>query len=169
MFDVVRERLGFSAGLVTLVAGQFVNLLTLAAEIGGVALTLQLLSGLSYRLLLVLAVPALFVVLWAMPFSWIERVFGYGGLCLLVFVVAAIKLHPDWGSVAHGFVPSTGTGDGVVYAYYVVGLIGAAMIPYEVYFYSSGAVEERWTPKDLGSIVPTFSSATRSAGSCRSR
>ena len=24
------------------------------------------------------------------------------------------------------------------------------MIPYEVYFYSSGAVEERWTPKDLG-------------------
>ena len=24
------------------------------------------------------------------------------------------------------------------------------MIPYEVYFYSSGAVEERWGPKDLG-------------------
>jgi Mn2+/Fe2+ NRAMP family transporter len=150
VFDVVRERLGFTAGLVTLVAGQLVNLLTLAAEIGGVALTLQLLSGLSYRLLLVLAVLALFVVLWAMPFSWIERAFGYGGLCLLVFVVAAIKLHPDWASVAHGFVPSTGTGDSVVYAYYVVGLIGAAMIPYEVYFYSSGAVEERWTPKDLG-------------------
>jgi manganese transport protein len=150
VFDVVRERLGFTAGLVTLVAGQLVNLLTLAAEIGGVALTLQLLSGLSYRLLLVLAVLALFVVLWAMPFSWIERVFGYGGLCLLVFVVAAIKLHPDWASVAQGFVPSTGTGDSVVYAYYVVGLIGAAMIPYEVYFYSSGAVEERWTPKDLG-------------------
>jgi len=32
----------------------------------------------------------------------------------------------------------------------VVGLLGAAMTPYEVYFYSSGAVEERWTPKDLG-------------------
>jgi manganese transport protein len=150
VFDVVRERIGFSAGFVTLVAGQLVNLLTLAAEIGGVALTLQLLSGLPYRLLLVLAVLALFVVLWAMPFSWIERVFGYGGLALLVFVVAAIKLNPDWGSVAHGFIPSTGTGNGVVYAYYVVGLIGAAMIPYEVYFYSSGAVEERWRPKDLG-------------------
>ena len=24
------------------------------------------------------------------------------------------------------------------------------MIPYEVYFYSSGAIEERWGPKDLG-------------------
>jgi manganese transport protein len=150
VFDVVRERLGFSVGLLTLVAGQLVNLLTLAAEIGGVALTLQLLSGLPYRLLLVLGVFALFVVLWAMPFSWIERIFGYGGLALLVFVVAAIKLNPDWGNVAHGFVPSTGSGNGVVYAYYVVGLIGAAMIPYEVYFYSSGAVEERWRPKDLG-------------------
>ena len=42
VFDVVRERLGFSAGLVTLVAAQLVNLLTLAAEIGGIALALQL-------------------------------------------------------------------------------------------------------------------------------
>ena len=37
-----------------------------------------------------------------------------------------------------------------MYAYFVVGLLGAAMTPYEVYFYSSGGVEERWTPKDLG-------------------
>jgi Mn2+/Fe2+ NRAMP family transporter len=44
-------------------------------------------------------------------------------------------------------VPSS---DLVVYAYFVVGLLGAATIPYEVYFYSSGAVEERWGPKDLG-------------------
>jgi manganese transport protein len=150
VFDAVRERLGFGVGLVALVAGQLVNLLTLAAEIGGVAIVLQLLSGLSYRVLLVLAVLALAAVLWLMPFSWIERIFGYCGLALLVFVVAAIKLNPDWGAVAHGFVPSTGTGNGWVYAYFVVGLVGAAMIPYEVYFYSSGAVEERWGPKDLG-------------------
>ena len=150
VFDAVRERLGFSTGLVALIAGQLVNILTLAAEIGGVALVLQLLAGLPYRVLLVLAVLGLGLVLWLMPFDWIERVFGYMGLTLLVFAVAAVKLHPDWGQVAHGFVPSTGTGDAAVYGYYVVGLIGAAMIPYEVYFYSSGAVEERWQPKDLG-------------------
>lgn len=150
VFDAVRERLGFGVGLVALIAGQLVNLQTLAAEIGGVAIVLQLLSGLSYRVLLVLAVLALGAVLLLMPFEWIERVFGYCGLALLVFAVAAIKLHPDWNAVAHGFVPSTGTGNGWVYAYFVVGLVGAAMIPYEVYFYSSGAVEERWGPKDLG-------------------
>jgi manganese transport protein len=150
VFDAVRERLGFGVGLVALVSGQLVNLLTLAAEIGGIALVLQLLSGLPYRALILLGVLALTFVLWAMPFGWIERVFGYCGLALLVFAVAAIKLEPDWGQVAHGFVPSSGTGDFAVYAYFVVGLIGAAMIPYEVYFYSSGAVEERWTTKDLG-------------------
>jgi Mn2+/Fe2+ NRAMP family transporter len=72
------------------------------------------------------------------------------GLCLLVFAVAAIKLHPAWGSIAHGFVPGSHSGGSVtVYLYYVVGLIGAAMTPYEVYFYSSGAVEDRWGVQDL--------------------
>jgi Mn2+/Fe2+ NRAMP family transporter len=150
VFDVVRERLGFQIGLVALVAAQLVNLLTIAAEVGGVGLVLQLLSGLSYRALLVLALIALTVVLWAMPFGWIERVFGYAGLALLVFAVAAIKLHPDWAQVARGFVPKAEADDLAVYGYYVVGLVGAAMVPYEVYFYSSGAVEERWRPKDLG-------------------
>jgi Mn2+/Fe2+ NRAMP family transporter len=150
VFDAVRERLGFSVGLVALLAGQFVNLLTLAAEIGGVAIVLQLLSGLPYRALLVLGVLALALVLWLLPFGWIERIFGYCGLALLVFVVAAIKLKPEWSEVARGFVPDMDTGDPVVYGYFVVGLIGAAMVPYEVYFYSSGAVEERWRPEDLG-------------------
>jgi len=150
VFDAVRERLGFGLGLVSLVAAQIVNVLTLAAEVGGVALVLQLLSDLSYRALLVLAVIALGIMIWALPFDWLERIFGYLGLLLLVFVVAAIKLHPDWGSVADGFVPGLPGGDTAVYLYFVVGLIGAATVPYEVYFYSSGAIEERWTPKDLG-------------------
>jgi manganese transport protein len=150
VFDAIRERLGLQAGLVALLAAQLVNLMTLAAEVGGVALVLQLLSDLPYRALLVLAVVALSLVLWLMPFGWIERVFGYMGLTLLVFAVAAIKLHPDWAQVARGFVPKAEANDLTVYGYYVVGLIGAAMVPYEVYFYSSGAVEERWRPKDLG-------------------
>ena len=36
-----------------------------------------------------------------------------------------------------------------VYWYFVVGLIAAALMPYEIYFYSSGAVEEGWDPSDL--------------------
>jgi manganese transport protein len=150
VFDAMRERLGFKAGLMALVAAQVVNLLTLTAEIGGVAICLQLLSGLPYRLLIVIAGIVLVVVVWLTSFDWIERIFGYGGLCLLVFAVAATKLHPVWGAVGHGFVPHMDTKSPLLYAYFAIGLLGAAMTPYEVYFYSSGGVEERWGPKDLG-------------------
>jgi Mn2+/Fe2+ NRAMP family transporter len=150
VFDAVRERLGFRTGLTALVSAQVVNLMTLTAEVGGVAISLQLLSGLPYRLLILIAGIVLAIVVWTVSFDWIERIFGYGGLCLLVFAVAAVKLHPSWGAVGHGFVPHVPTQSPLLYAYFAVGLLGAAMTPYEVYFYSSGAVEERWTPKDLG-------------------
>jgi Mn2+/Fe2+ NRAMP family transporter len=150
VFDAVRERVGFKAGLITLIAAEIVNAMTLTAEVGGVAICLQLLSGLPYRVLIVLAAIVLAIVVWVVNFDWIERIFGYGGLCLLVFAVAAVKLHPDWGAVGHGFVPHVDTGNKMLYAYFAIGLLGAAMTPYEVYFYSSGAVEEGWTVKDLG-------------------
>ena len=150
VFDAVRERVGFKAALGTLVASEVVNLMTFAAELGGVAIALQLLCGLPYRWLIVLAVLALAVVIWVTAFEWIERIFGYGGLCLLVFAVAAVKMSPEWGKVGGGFIPHVPESNSMVYAYFVVGLLGAAMTPYEVYFYSSGGVEEEWTPKDLG-------------------
>jgi Mn2+/Fe2+ NRAMP family transporter len=150
VFDAVRERVGFKAGLGALIASEVVNLMTLAAELGGVAIALQLLSGLPYRVLIVLAVLGFVVVIWVTAFEWIERLFGYGGLCMLVFAVAAVKLGPEWGQVAHGFVPHVAHSNPLLYLYFAVGLLGAAMTPYEVYFYSSGGVEEEWTPKDLG-------------------
>jgi Mn2+/Fe2+ NRAMP family transporter len=50
VFDLVRERLGVRAALVNLIASFFVNFLTLAAEIGGVALALQLATSVNYLL-----------------------------------------------------------------------------------------------------------------------
>jgi len=150
VFDTVRERTGFSAGLGALLASEVVNLLTLAAEIGGIAIALQLLTDLSYRVLLLLAVVALAVVLWTLHLEWIERLFGYGGLCLLVFAVAAVKLSPDWVKVGAGFVPHISQNDPWLYLYFAIGLLGAAMTPYEVYFYSSGGIEDGWTTKEIG-------------------
>jgi manganese transport protein len=149
-FDLVRERSGFGPALATLIASEVVNLMTCAAEVGGVAICFQLLSGLPYRVLIPIGVLLLVLSAWVLPFRWLERVFGYLGLGLLVFAVVAIKLHPDWSGVAHGFVPGHHKGGSVlVYLYFVVGLLGAALTPYEVYFYSSGAVEDRWGTADL--------------------
>jgi manganese transport protein len=146
VFDVVRQRLGFGPGLVTLVASEAINILTVAAEVGGIALVLQLFfADIPFRLLLLAAAVLLILAVWVLPFEGIERIFGYGGLLLAVFIVAAVHLNPDWGDVANGFIPHWQTGeDTLIYWYFAVGVIAAAMVPYEVYFYSSGAVEEGW-------------------------
>ena len=90
------------------------------------------------------------MIIWVTSFQWIERLFGYGGLCMLVFAVAAVKLGPDWAAGRKGLRPAHRAEQHALYLYFVVGLLGAAMTPYEVYFYSSGGVEEEWGPKDIG-------------------
>jgi manganese transport protein len=148
VFDVVRMRMGLSVGLVTLVASLLINLITLAAEVGGVAIVLQLLFDVKVGTVILLGAAGLVLIVYFVPFNGIERIFGYLGCALLVFVVAAVHLGPDWHQVAQGLVPSWH--GSALYAYFVVGVVGAALVPYEVYFYSSGAIEDRWGVKDLG-------------------
>src|SRR4051812_50106413 len=50
VFDLIRERLGPRTGLIALVASFLVTLLTVIAEIGGVALAFELASGVNYLL-----------------------------------------------------------------------------------------------------------------------
>jgi Mn2+/Fe2+ NRAMP family transporter len=147
VFDVIRMRLGFGPGLVALISSTLVNLLTVAAELGGLAIVLQLLFDAAFSLFVILAAIGLVVIVALLPFGGIERLFGYGGLLMLVFVATAIHQHPDWGAVAHGFIPSLS--DSKLYLYFVVGVFAAALMPYEVHFYSSGAVEERWSEESL--------------------
>jgi len=148
VFDVVRMRMGLNVGLVTLVASLLINLLTLAAEVGGAAIVLQLLFDLNVSTLILLSVVALVLIVYFVPFGGIERIFGYLGCALLVYVAAAVHLKPSWHQVGQGLIPSWHSS--ALYAYFVVGVVGAALVPYEVYFYSSGAIEDRWTIRDLG-------------------
>jgi len=151
VFDLVRERLGPRFGAANLVASFFINLLTLTAELAGVAIAISLLVGVNYLLLIPVAVVLVWVVIWRMPFPKMETLFGLGGLALIVFVVTVWHLGPDWGQLlqdaSHPKIPEHETV--FTYAYYGIALFGAAMTPYEVFFFSSGAVEEHWTRRDL--------------------
>src|ERR1043165_9735528 len=50
VFVLIRDRIGWKAGLGTLIAANLVNLLTCAAEIGGIAIIFKLLFGANYFL-----------------------------------------------------------------------------------------------------------------------
>jgi Mn2+/Fe2+ NRAMP family transporter len=147
VFDVIRMRLGFGPGLVALVASTFVNLLTVAAELGGLAIVLTLLFDAAFSLFVVLAAIGIVIAVALLPFGGIERVFGYGGLMMLVFVAVIFHQDPDWTAVGNGFIPSFS--GSALYFYFVVGVFAAALMPYEVHFYSSGAIEEGWTTENL--------------------
>jgi Mn2+/Fe2+ NRAMP family transporter len=153
-FDLVRERLGPRVGLLNLGGSMLITFLTFVAEIGGVALSLQLVA--SVHVLLIVPVVGLFVwlLLWRARFSAIENVLGLLGLALVVFAVGLWQLGPDWEALVHQAATAHKPVDEHwrTYAYYAVALFGAAMTPYEVFFFSSGGVEERWTPEDISTM-----------------
>ncbi|GAB3857926.1 divalent metal cation transporter [Nocardioides maradonensis] len=151
-FDLVRERLGPRFGLLNLVASILVTFLTFIAEIGGVALALELVASVQEVLIVPFIALIIWLVLWRAKFNVIENVFGLLGLALVVFAVALWQLGPDWGNLAHQAATFGKPHDELwsTYAYYAVALFGAAMTPYEVFFFSSGGVEDTWTDQDIG-------------------
>ncbi len=148
---VARTRLGARFGLFGLVGSLLVTGLLVMAELAGVALALQLATGLHYLLWVPVAAALVFLVIWTLPFEVMERLYGILGLTMLVFVVAIWHLGPDWSELHRSATTLKPTSDEswATYLFFAVVLIGAQMTPYEMFFFSSGAVEHRWQPKDM--------------------
>jgi len=151
VFDLVRERLGPRFAFANLVASFGITLATVAAEIGGVALAIELATSVNYVLWVPLVALLIWLVIWRVKFELMENVFGLLGLALLVATVAVWQLHPDWSDVAHQVFHPTkpATESAPSYWYYAIAMFGAGVMPYEVFFFSSGAIEDHWTEADL--------------------
>lgn len=148
--DAFRERFGFRFFVWPLLATVVVSFLVLTAEIGGVCIALQFATGVALR---VWAIPVgilASLILWKGTFGLIEKGSALLGLVTLVFVVAAWRLHPVWHDVAAGLLPRVPDHDRAQYGFIAVSILGASISPYLFYFYSSGAIEDKWNESDLG-------------------
>lgn len=146
VYDLIRERLGPRVALLNLFASFVVTLLTLAAQIGGIALVIELASGIPHVVWIVPIGLGLWLIVWRVKFEKMEEAFGLSGLAILVFAIAVWWLDPDWGALkeqAVSFAPPAGE-PLPTYLFYAVTLFAAAMTPYEVFFFSSGGIEEGW-------------------------
>ncbi|MFT4109393.1 NRAMP family divalent metal transporter [Propionicimonas sp.] len=149
-FEIIRERLGPRLAMANLSASFLINLLTLTAEVGGIALALQLASSVDYLLWVPVAAVAVWIVIWRVGFDVMENVAGLVGLLLVGFAVAFFLLGPHWSDLGRQLLQQAPAAESpATYWFYAVGLFGAALTPYEVFFFSSGAVEEGWTTSDL--------------------
>ncbi|MCA1582262.1 MAG: divalent metal cation transporter [Acidobacteria bacterium] len=151
LVSAVRERFGFRFHAVPLSAEILLDVLVLSAEIGGACVALQLLTGVSFRWFALPVGLAVWALLWYGTFSVIENGVSALGLVTLAFVVAAWKGHPDPAALLAGLVPSAPPDSGSLprYGFLAVGILGATISPYLLNFYSSGAVEEKWSEKDV--------------------
>lgn len=151
---LARSRLGPRYALFGLVGSLLVTGLLVMAELSGIALALQLATSVHYLLWVPVAALLVLLVVVTLPFEAMERLYGLLGLTMLVFVVAVWQLGPDWSALAQSAATLSPTAGETwaTYAFFVVTLIGAQMTPYEMFFFSSGAVESRWRPKDLGEM-----------------
>ncbi|MEH2283314.1 MAG: divalent metal cation transporter [Nostoc sp.] len=146
----VRERFGFNFYIIPLVAEIVVDFLVLAAEIGGVCIALQLVTGISFQWFALPVAFAIWLLLWKGTFGLIENGISLFGLITLAFVIATFKLHPSLTKIGSGLLPTMPQQDTAHYLYLAVGILGAVISPYLFYFYSSGAVEDKWDEGYIG-------------------
>ncbi len=142
--DAMRERFGINFYVVPLFILLGVSLLVLGAELGGVAAALEMATEIA---LPVWAIPVALLswgLLWRASFSVIENGVSILGLVTIAFAVGAVRLHPDYGALLHGVVPTLPRRDASHYWFVAVSVLGASISPYLYYFYSSGAIEEKW-------------------------
>ncbi len=147
--DAIRERFGFTFFVVTLGGVAVVSLLVLAAEIGGACLAIQLVTGIGFPWWAIPVAFAAWLVLWKGSFGVLEKGVSLLGLVTVAFVVGAVRLHPPLGEIARGVVPTLPHADTARYWFGAVSILGASLTPYLFYFYSSGAIEDGWTEKEL--------------------
>ncbi|GAB7120608.1 Nramp family divalent metal transporter [Natrinema pallidum] len=85
-------------------------------------------------------------LLWTGNYKLIERVFvGLVGIMGTAFLLNALMVRPDLGSLAGGLVPTVPDGS----AYLIAGLVGTTVVGYNLFLHAS-TVQERWDgPEDL--------------------
>jgi Mn2+/Fe2+ NRAMP family transporter len=149
--DAMRERFGAGFFVVTTIPGLVVDWLVLASEIGGVAIALQLVTGIGYRWWAFPVAIAGWLLLWKGNLGLVENGVATLGLVALAFVVAAVRLHPPLHEFAAGLLPSLPRSDGASYWFLAVSILGALISPYLFFFYSSGAIEDQWDENHIGS------------------
>ena len=145
MPDAIRTQFGFSFWLGPFIVLSLVHFLVLGAEIGGICFALHLITGLP-------------VQFWAIPvavlssgsssggraFGTIENSTSLLGLVTIAFVVAAWLHHGTTHEMLAGMIPSSPATRRRATWFMAVSILGAVISPYLFYFYSSGAVEDKW-------------------------
>jgi Mn2+/Fe2+ NRAMP family transporter len=148
--DAIRERFGFNYFALLYVILGLVTLMVLSAEIGGVCIAFELATGIGFQWWALPVAFVIWLIIWKGTFGVIEKGVSLLGLVTLCFVIGALIVHPPWGQVLRGALPSLPQHDKAHYWFLAVSILGASISPYLFFFYSAGAIEDEWNEGYVG-------------------
>src|SRR6478609_6760507 len=122
------------------------------AEVIGTAIALQLLFGLPLVVGATLTAldVLLILLLQQRGFRYLEAfIISLITVIAVCFLVEIVLASPEWGAVAFGFVPQPEIVTNPAMLYIAIGILGATVMPHNLYLHSSIVQTRRWeqTPK----------------------
>jgi NRAMP (natural resistance-associated macrophage protein)-like metal ion transporter len=146
---LVRERYGHRASFVAVSALVVANVGTICAELAGVAIGADLLTGAPRAVAIPIAAVVVSWLVLGSSFHRVEHVLLALSLVFVSYIGAGILAHPDWPAAARGLVVPgmPASRDAVLIS---VATLGTTLAPWGVAFMQSYAVDKRLTVADLG-------------------
>jgi manganese transport protein len=115
------------------------------AEVIGTAIGLNLLFGVPLEIGVLITALDVFLILWMqnLGFRWIEAfIVTLLGVIAVCFAIQIAMANPDWRAVIVGFAPTTEIVTNPEMLYLALGIIGATVMPHNLYLHS-GVVQTR--------------------------
>ena len=146
---LVRERYGHRASTLAVAALIVANVGTICAELAGVAIGADLLTGAPRAVSVPIAAVAVSWLVLGSSFHRVEHVLLALSLVFVSYVAAGVLAHPDWRAATRGLVVPTmpASRDAVLIS---VATLGTTLAPWGIAFMQSYAVDKRLTIADLG-------------------
>src|SRR4051794_366382 len=117
------------------------NAVNIGADLGGMAEVTELVTGVSAYIWTVGYAIVAVVLMFALPYRKIVQYFKWLTLVLFSYMITALLAKPDWPAVLHAtFVPAAQWS--TQYLSVIVGILGATLSPYLLFWQPSQEVEE---------------------------
>nr|WP_315249102.1 Nramp family divalent metal transporter [uncultured Duganella sp.] len=123
------------------------------AEVIGTAIALKLLFGIPLSYGVILTALDVFAILWLQQrgFRYLEAfVIALLGVIFVCFGINLLLAQPEWRAVAAGLVPNTQTVTDPGMLYLAIGIIGATVMPHNLYLHSSTVQTRRFNTNEEG-------------------
>lgn len=150
--DLIREEFGFRITFFMMAALVVTNFANVVAEFAGVASSMELFHVSKYW-----SVPIAAAVVWLIvvkgDYKTVEKVFLVASLFYIAYIVAGVLAGPNWIEAAKATVrPPTTALKNSEYVYFIVGIVGATIAPWQQFYLQASIVEKGTTVRQYRAV-----------------